>query len=257
MIRSALQFVLDLFESEPSQPTPRERPRIPSPPGLQERPEIPVQYSRRRTRGWRLVKEDGHWICQAPEALRLAPPEIQSELQNWIRAALRPFPGSRKRRKESEHRIFAWMSPHMRDRVPEGNSRGQMLDLEELFQELNQAHFLGRLQAMVRWSPRVGGLSTHQELRTKDGLRHLITISRAYDGVEVPKVAVSGVLFHEMCHIAYPPRPGRGGKRMVHHKEFRVAERQFPGWLQWREWEKTHLARRVRRLSHLLTTSQY
>lgn len=148
------------------------------------------------------------------------------------------------------------MGPHMTDRVPEGNSRGQCLDLQELFQELNSKHFLGRLQAMVRWSPRVGGLSTHQELRTAQGHRHLITISRAYDGADVPIEAVSGVLFHEMCHIAFPPRPGRGGKRMVHHKEFRMAERQFPAWLAWREWEKLHLAKKVRRLNHLLTTSQ-
>jgi hypothetical protein len=140
--------------------------------------------------------------------------------------------------------------------VPEENSRGQALDLQELFQELNHAHFQGQLLAMVRWSPRVGGLSTHQELRTKEGGRHLITISRAYDGTDVPRAAVAGVLFHEMCHIAVPPRPGGGGKRMVHHKEFRLAERQFPEWAQWREWERTHLARRVRRLGRLLTTSQ-
>ena len=252
MIRSALQFVMDLFE--PSQPPPTHRvpDSIPTPPGAQNATDVPIQYSRRRKRGWRLVKEDGHWICQAPDALRQAPPPIHSELQDWIRASLRPFPGSRKRRKESEHKIFAWMGPHMRDRIPEGNSRGQSIDLQELFQEMNLLHFQGRLQAMVRWSPRVGGLSTHQELRTEDGHRHLITISRAYDGADVPVVAVSGVLYHEMCHIAFPPRPGRGGKRMVHHKEFRLAERRFPGWDEWRAWEARHLARRVRRLERLL-----
>lgn len=256
MIRSALQFVLDLFEPSPPEALPSRSPGSQSPLGLLGRQEVPIHYSRRRKRGWRLVKENGVWICQVPEVLRSAPERIQADLQDWIRAALRPFPGSRKRRKECEQRIFAWMGPHVNDRVPEENSRGQCLDLQELFQELNQGHFEGRLVAMVRWSPRVGGLSTHQELRTEDGRRHLITISRAYDGPEVPKVAVAGVLFHEMCHIAVPPRPGRGGKRMVHHKEFRVAERQFPGWLQWREWEKLHLARRVRKLSRLLTTSQ-
>ena len=256
MIRSAFQFVLDLFEAQPQRSPPPIRRSISSPPDPEKTNEVPIQYSRRRKRGWRLVKDNGHWICQAPEALREAPPPIQSELQDWIRASLRPFPGSRKRRKESENKIFAWMSPQMTDRIPEGNSKGRCLDLQDLFQEMNLAHFHGGLQAMVRWSPRVGGLSTHQELRTAGGHRHLITISRAYDGDDVPKVAVSGVLYHEMCHIAFPPRPGRGGKRLVHHKEFRVAERQFPGWVEWREWEKKHLVRRVHRLSQRLTTGQ-
>ena len=257
MIRAALQFVLDLFEGEPPTPVLRDPPKVPPNPPIQQNQEVPIQYSSRRKRGWRLVKEDGHWICQAPQALRQAPPQIQSDLQDWIRSALRPSPGSRNRRKESERRIFAWMNPYVMDRVPEENSRGRAMDLQKLFQELNLAHFQGGLEAMVRWSPRVGGLSTHQELRTKDGIRHLITISRAYDGEDVPQVAVAGVLFHEMCHIAVPPRPGRGGKRMVHHKEFRMAERQYPHWTQWREWEKKHLARRVHRLSQVLTTSQH
>ena len=256
MIRSALQFVLDLFEPDSAKPTDRAQRGFDPPTVRPKHQDVPVQFSRRRTRGWKLVKEGGHWLCQAPESLRQAPLEIQMELQAWIRSALHPYPGSRKRRKESEHKIFAWMSPHMTDRVPDGNSKGQNIDLQELFEELNHSHFEGRLQAMVRWSPRLGGLSTHQELRTTEGRRHLITISKAYDGTDVPKVAVAGVLFHEMCHIAVPPRPGRGGKRMVHHKEFRVAERRFPGWTQWRDWEKTHLARRVRNLGHLLTTSQ-
>jgi len=254
MIRSALQFVLDLFESEPQQTSPWFQDSGTSPSEVHEAVDVPIQYSRRRKRGWRLVKEKGIWICQAPEPLRQPPPQVKSELQDWIRASLRPFPGSRKRRKESEHKIFAWMSPQWTDRIPEGNSRGRCIDLQELFQEMNFAHFEGRLQAMVRWSPRVGGLSTHQELKTVEGHRHLITISRAYDGEDVPKLAVAGVLYHEMCHIAFPPRPGRGGKRMVHHKEFRVAERQFPGWEEWREWEKKHLLRRVHHLSRLLTT---
>jgi hypothetical protein len=214
------------------------------------RPEaVPVEYSSRRRRGWRLTREGGRWVCQAPAALLDAPPEVHDDLQAWIRTVLKPHPGSRARRKEIERRIFAWMAPRAPDRMPSGSSRGAALDLQELFAELNGAHFGGALDATVRWSPRVGGLSTHQELRTGDGIRHLVTISRAYDGADVPRVAVAGVLFHEMCHIAHPPRPGRGGKRMVHHKEFRQAERKFPGWTEWRDWEARHLARRVRRLA--------
>jgi hypothetical protein len=251
-VPSALQFVLDLFGPAPE---PVDRIQKAEPSRLQGG--VPVEYSNRRRRGWRLVRENGQWVCQAPEALRQAPPEIQADLQEWIRSAARPFPGSRRRRRECERRIFAWMSPRVPDRVPRGTSQGRALDLQELFEEINGLHFEGRLRATVRWSPRLGGLSTHQELSTQEGVRHLITISRAYDGEEVPRMAVGGVLFHEMCHIAYPPRQGRGGKRMVHHKEFRVAERLYPHWVQWRDWEKAHLLKRLRKMSKDLMTSHF
>ena len=254
MIRSTIQLVLDLFghQSAPVRPDSGEGRPAPDPP---KDSGVPLVFSTRRRKGWRLVKERGIWVCQVPEALRASPPEIQVDLRDWIRFSLHPFPGSRKRRKDIERRIFAWMGTQVPDKVPTGSSRGQALDLQDLFAELNLTHFQGRLEAVVRWSPRVGGLSTHQELRTADGPCHLITLSRAYDGLDVPRVSVAGVLFHEMCHIACPPRPGRGGKRIVHHKEFRLAERRFPGWVEWRDWEKKHLARRVRHLGQSLTTS--
>lgn len=248
MVRSAFQFVLDLFG-------PAQEPV--SAAKVVERSAdsaVPVVFSSRRRRGWRLVRENGHWICQAPEAMRQAPADIQADLQEWIRAAVRPFPGSRRRRRECERRIFAWMAPHVPDKVPSGSSRGAALDLQELFAELNNSHFQGRLEATVRWSPRLGGLSTHQELKTREGRVHLITISRAYDGEDVPRLAVGGVLYHEMCHIAHPPRPGSGGKRMIHHKEFREAERQYPQWIQWREWEKSYLHKRLKKMSKVLMT---
>jgi hypothetical protein len=252
VIRTTVQFVLDLFGREPpaASPGPVGEKACPVP---SKDSGVPLVYSSRRRKGWRLVKERGVWVCQVPEALRGSPPEVQSDLREWIRSALHPFPGSRKHRKDIERRIFAWIGSRLLDKVPPGSSLGRALDLQELFEELNGVHFQSRLEAVVRWSPRIGGLSTHQELRTAQGPRHLITISQAYDGLDVPRLSVAGVLYHEMCHIAFPPRPGRGGKRVVHHKEFRLAERQYPAWVEWREWEKKHLARRVRHLSRILT----
>ena len=254
VIRSTIQLVLDLFGRESFSGRPPVLEEVPA--TLPSRdPGVPLVFSNRRKKGWRLSKERGGWVCQVPESIRESPPEIQTDLREWIRSSLHPFPGSRKRRKDIERRIFTWMGSRLPDKIPSGSSQGRALDLQDVFAELNDAHFQGRLVAVVRWSPRIGGLSTHQELRTADGPRHLITISQAYDGLDVPRVSVAGVLFHEMCHIACPPRPGRGGKRIVHHKEFRLAERKFPGWVEWREWERMHLARRVRHLGRRLTTS--
>ncbi len=140
------------------------------------------------------------------------------------------------------------------EKVPTARPQGHCWDLKVLFDGLNHTYFQGRLEAVLRWSPKWGGLSTHQSLRTPTGHVHLITIARAYDAAEVPQFAVEGVLFHEMCHIAHPPRQGGGAKRVIHHKEFREAERKYVQWTQWRDWERKHLRRRVKLGQNLLTS---
>lgn len=44
----------------------------------------------------------------------------------------------------------------------------------------------------------------------------------------IPDEVVLHVIHHELMHIKHPPIDGSGSKRIVHHKEFRKAERAFP-----------------------------
>ncbi|MBK9579381.1 MAG: SprT-like domain-containing protein [Fibrobacterota bacterium] len=247
-----IQGVLDLFGSDP-------QPRVILPRATAPRSAPPVgqsvarELSSRRKRGWSLVRKEGRWVCLVPSALMGAPPDIQQQLDEWIRAVLHPSPGSRARKQQSQKVIFAWMEPRTLEKVPVARPEGHAWDLQVLFDGLNQAYFEGRLEAVLRWSPKWGGLSTHQSLRTQHGHVHLITIARAYDATDVPKFAVEGVLYHEMCHIACPPRAGTGEKRVIHHREFREAERKYEHWTLWRDWERKNLRRRVKRGHHLLT----
>lgn len=55
-----------------------------------------------------------------------------------------------------------------------------------------------------------------------------IVISRALDDLKVPEFVLDYVVYHELLHILIPPRRGSGGRRMVHPKEFKQAEAQFP-----------------------------
>lgn len=70
-----------------------------------------------------------------------------------------------------------------------------------------------------------------------------IVISRALDDPKVPEFVLDYVVYHELLHILIPPRRGRGGRRIVHPKEFKQAEAKFPQRDQAERW-LTRLAAR-------------
>lgn len=77
----------------------------------------------------------------------------------------------------------------------------------------------------------------------QDEAHDCIVLSRILDDSKVPEFVLDFVVYHELLHIAIPPRRGSGTKMIMHSREFRAAERRFP---QWREAEKwlDRLARR-------------
>lgn len=85
----------------------------------------------------------------------------------------------------------------------------------------------------LSWSER----PTRRRFGHHDPDHDCIVISRTLDDARVPEFVLDYVLYHELLHIVHPPRVGRTGKRVIHHKEFREAERRFPqqkeadGWL--------------------------
>ncbi len=218
--------------------------------------EVRFEFLPRLQKTWRLNKSKGRLVCQLPKVFVNAPDSIRQDMMLWIHSVTHPSPVSRRRKREAQTRLFEWLSPLAPDKIPKGQAKGKTWDLRELFDGLNQAYFQGQLQAVVRWSPQVGGLSTHRKIQKDQTSHHILTISRAYDGPGVPRVAVEGVLYHEMCHIAYPPRQGQGSRRHVHHKAFREAERRFAGFAAWREWEAKHLHRELRILRKGLRLGQ-
>lgn len=252
------QLVLDLFGVHPSEmfePSPvprteRERPAGNTDlawPGLPAGVEVVLQARLRRS--WRLERPRGAPPrLLVPAVLAHAPEAMRAGVAAWAAAVLQGGRGAAARRREASREPLAWLSREHPQTVPPARSVGCRFDLQMLFDELNRRHFDGRLRAVVRWSPRRGGLSTHRQVEAREGNVHLVTLSRAYDGDDVPRHAVEGVLYHEMLHIAFPPREGGSGRRQVHHREFREAERAFPGYAAWREWEAREMPRRVRAL---------
>jgi hypothetical protein len=103
--------------------------------------------------------------------------------------------------------------------------QGERHNLAEVFERLNEEFFGGLLgQPQLGWSRRVSrGMLGHF-----DPAHNAIIISRLLDQPTTPRMALDYVMFHEMLHLRYPV-DHRGVRRCVHTREFREAERTFPG----------------------------
>jgi predicted metal-dependent hydrolase len=103
--------------------------------------------------------------------------------------------------------------------------QGRHHNLDELFEKLNAEHFNGLLaRPQLGWSRR----PSRSMLGHFDPSHNAIVISRIFDSEEVPRLAVEYVMFHEMLHLRFPV-DHRGAQRRMHTREFREAERAFPG----------------------------
>lgn len=103
---------------------------------------------------------------------------------------------------------------------PQGTHR----NLEEIFECLNRQFFNGLLgRPELGWSRQASrGMLGHF-----DPSHNAIIISRIFDRLEIPQLALEYVVFHEMLHLRYPV-DHNGARRRVHTREFRQAEKQFP-----------------------------
>jgi len=170
-----------------------------------------------------------------------APPEV-------VRA-LAVFAGAGRevaaRRREAGGRIDDYVRLH-RARIGEPrpvrlHARGEVHDLQAIFDRLNAEHFADQVEARIGWGPRRGG-GRRRTIKTGVYVQdaRLIRIHPALDRVEVPEAYVAAVVFHEMLHQVVPAVV-RNGRRIVHGPEFRRRERAYPHHEWARRWEEAHL----------------
>jgi hypothetical protein len=187
-----------------------------------------------------------------PRFLADAPREVKEALIEW---ALMPDPRRsrrkaelRRRKKELETVVFAYAErsgiEHTRSRPLDPGTfrtRGCRYDLREVFDYLNTQFFNNAVVSHVRWGLPSSCTSTQTHRTGPDGARYsLITIAGAYDSKSVPRYAIEGIMFHEMLHVTVPTVV-RNGRRQVHGREFRLAERRYPHLEKWLRWEKRYL----------------
>ncbi len=165
------------------------------------------------------------------DVLEGAPAAILESLANILMAKLmrRPVPrihAERYRRylNRKEMRRSLQLVKQARGRKFVSGPKGDAYDLEAIFGELNLAYFHGWMaQPLLGWSRRPSRVM----LGHYDPSHNAIILSRLLDSVQVPRLAVEYVLFHEMLHLRFPVEH-RGARRCVHTREFKDAERQFP-----------------------------
>lgn len=103
--------------------------------------------------------------------------------------------------------------------------KGEVHNLEEVFEKLNVLHFHGLMaRPLIGWSLR----RSRTRLGHFDPSHNMIVISRVFDQEQIPALALEYVMFHEMLHLRFPVEH-RGARRCIHTKDFKAAEKEFPG----------------------------
>ena len=123
-------------------------------------------------------------------------------------------------------------------------TRGQMHDLQAIFDELNARFFGGRIQARITWGggrrcrPRRHSSIKMGSYSVED---RLIRVHSSLDRPFVPRYFVEWIVHHEMLHQVFAI-PVVRGRRQFHTRRFREAEARFPQHVKAARWEKDHLA---------------
>ncbi len=107
--------------------------------------------------------------------------------------------------------------------------RGEHWDLVGVFDEVNAGYFDGRLERpMLGWTrrPITYRWGWYSSMVRPHGL---IVINRLLDDPLVPSFVLEGTMHHEMLHMLTDTSVVNG-RRVVHTREFREAERTFEGY---------------------------
>jgi len=121
-------------------------------------------------------------------------------------------------------RTKAELIRQVRGRKQIDSARGQVYDLEEIFDDLNTRFFHGLMgRPQMTWSRD----HARRALGHYDPAHNAIVVSRVFDHARVPRYAVEYIVYHEMLHLKHPVKV-RSGRRCVHPPQFQAEEKLFP-----------------------------
>lgn len=196
---------------------------------------------------------DGRVFVRIADMCRDMPPDVHRGLAYILVAKL-----LRKRVPAAADEIYSEYikTAEMRDRSNDRkrshgrkvvtSPKGDVYDLDEIFDNLNFWYFRGRLpKPVLTWSARM----TYSILAHHDSTHDTIVVSRSLDAADVPRFVVEYIVYHEMLHIHHPT-VHHNGRRYNHTPAFRRDERRFPDYQaaeDWIERSVRKLKRRARR----------
>jgi hypothetical protein len=165
------------------------------------------------------------------ERLRHAPPHILKIVAHLLFSRVYRKPADRQMSrvyKEYCNIVYPRISAPVRGY----NSHGERFDLRRRFDRLNEIYFQKQLSIKhIGWSKR----KSFRRLGFYDKTRSLLVISRIFDHSDVPPEVIDFLIYHEMLHIKYAAVEKKG-RRVIHSKAFKKAERQFPDYETIEKW---------------------
>jgi hypothetical protein len=194
-------------------------------------PDIRVEFRRFANADSFIRMEDGQIHVRIADLLESAPAPVMEALAQILLHKLyrRPVPRIYNHRyrlylNRKDMRRQMHLVRQIRGRKFLSGPQGECHNLDEIFEELNAAHFDGMLgRPLMGWSRR----PSRNLLGHFDPSHNAIVISRIFDAPAVPRLALEYVVFHEMLHLRCPV-DHKGVRRRVHTREFREAEKRFP-----------------------------
>lgn len=226
---------------------------------------ISVEFSVRMKKSWKITQKGKLHTITIPRVFENSPTETKEAMIEWAQILVSANLSRKKLSLEQRERIATleqslWTYLHGEDRsvkhrtytMPHEKFKhcfGSKYDLKVQFDGLNQHYFDGKLVSFLRWGQHGSKTSYHTVISDEQGNpHHLITIAGFYNHPSIPQYALDGVLYHEMLHIACPPQRGKL-RRNVHHKEFRLREKQYEHYGKWQSWLKKDAQKLLRRMS--------
>lgn len=188
---------------------------------------------------------EGKIMVRISDILRDAPePVLESVVEILLCKLLKRRVPSRSRTVYREYVL----RPHVRDRLKKvRRERGRKLltpetgafhDLRHICEDLNRRYFGGDLRIpRLSWSNR----PNKRILGHWDEAHRTIVVDRRLDARDVPEYVVAFVVYHEMLHAHYGDLI-LNGRRYVHHRPFREAERRFSDFDRARRFIRRRLA---------------
>jgi hypothetical protein len=124
-------------------------------------------------------------------------------------------------------------------------TRGEVHDLQEIYEDLNKRYFACRIDARITWSQRAqSGAKRRRRNSIKMGSYsvedRLIRIHASLDRPFVPRLFVEWIVYHEMLHQKHDI-PVVGGRRQFHTPEFLAEEALFEHYVRASRWERENL----------------
>lgn len=177
---------------------------------------------------------------------------IFSEAPEHVLGAVARFVAEKRPGPKTAWLIDQWIEAHRHlvkrpERAPRVLPRGEVHDLQAIYDELNPAYFRDRVDARITWS-----VAAKKQKRSSIRLgsyledEKLIRIHPALDQSFVPEFFVASVVFHEMLHQLHGAHEALDGTRRVHTPAFRRDEAKFAEFRRARQWEAENLHRLLR-----------